>query len=606
MIITEKIRNYIFETAIVLLGEIGYKKPNDIISIDDINLEHPRDLVHGDFATNFAMVFYAKEKKAAEERNGKLSSWGSSAKNFFYDNPKGLADVLVSFLDKKQIREIASVSVAGPGFINIKLSDEFLSSEVQMIAEKGDFYGWNNTWEGKNILVEHSSPNLFKPFHIGHMMNNTGGEAMTRLCRTTGAEVSMISYPSDVSLGIGKAVWQFLQYGVNTINEYETLAEKMIFLGKCYAEGTRAFNDNENIEPRVREITQDIYEHRDTNAYDAYKIGRDLNLEYFIKMTAELGSEFDGFIFESEAGILGKEIIKENTPRVYTESDAAYIFEPNEKDMDQNKSLHTRVFINKDGNPTYEAKDTGLLKLKFDRYTPDLSVFVTDSEQGPYFQVVSTAAGKIHPEWQEKTIHKTHGRMQFKGEKMSSRLGNTPLVSDILDVVKSEVVERSGERKLSQEQVDMIAVASVKYAVLRNQAGKNINFDPETSLSFEGDSGPYLQYTYARSQSMLLKAKALEIKVDSTRPEDWETTDIERYLYRFPEVIEISFKELAPHMVVTYITELAQLFNSWYGNTKIVDVEDITSGYKLALTDATAQIIKNGLWILGIEAPEEM
>ncbi|MCI5051303.1 MAG: arginine--tRNA ligase [Candidatus Pacebacteria bacterium] len=553
----------------------------DISYDGDITIEHPRELSHGDFATNIAMVLAKKEGK----------------------NPRELAEALS---EKITAPEISSVEVAGPGFINIKLIDEFFSYELKVIQEKGDFYGWNDSWEGKRILVEHSSPNLFKPFHIGHMMNNTVGEAMTRLCRTTSAEVTMISYPSDVSLGIGKAVWQFLQYGIEKINEFKTVSEKMAFLGKCYAEGTQAFKDNENIEPRVREITQDIYEHRDTEAHQAYKIGRDLNLEYFIQMTARLGSAFDGFIFESEAGKIGKEIITKHTPSVYTESNGAIIFEPNEKDLEKNKSLHTRVFINKDGNPTYEAKDTGLLKLKFDRYNPELSIFITDSEQGPYFEVVETAAGKVHKEWQEKTIHKTHGRMQFKGQKMSSRLGNTPIVSDILDAVNEEVYVRAGDRELSQDQADMISIAAVKYAVLRTQAGKNINFDPDTSLSFEGDSGPYLQYTYARSQSMLRKAQEQGIEVSANRPEDWETTDIERYLYRYPIVVEQAFKDLAPHHVVTYITELAQLFNSWYGNTKIVDADNQASGYKLALTDATAQVIKNGLWILGISAPEEM
>lgn len=571
MKITEKIEN----ALVSALSELNISYDGNII------IEHPRELTHGDFATNIAMTLAKSEGK----------------------NPREIAEAIA---EKISAPEIASVEIAGPGFINIRLSDEYLSNEIKVVQEKGDFYGWNESWEGKKILVEHSSPNLFKPFHIGHMMNNTVGEAMTRLCRTTRAEVSMISYPSDVSLGIGKAVWQFLQYGIEKIDEFETISEKMQFLGRCYAEGTQAYKDNENIEPRVREITQDIYEHRDTTAYAAYKIGRDLNLEYFIQMAARLGSAFDGFIFESEAGKIGKEIIAENTPSVYTESNGAVIFEPSESDLSENKSLHTRVFINKDGNPTYEAKDTGLLKLKFDRYDPELSIFVTDSEQGPYFQVVSAAAGKVNQEWQDKTIHKTHGRMQFKGEKMSSRLGNTPIVSDILDAVNEEVYARAGERKLSESQADMISIAAVKYAVLRTQAGKNINFDPETSLSFEGDSGPYLQYTYARSQSMLRKASELNIAINSDRPENWQTTDIERILYRYPIVVGQAFKDLAPHTVVTYITELAQLFNSWYGNTKIVDIDDQATGYKLALTDATAQVIKNGLWILGIEAPSEM
>jgi len=550
----------------------------------NIFLEHPRDLAHGDFATNIAMM---------------LANQAGT-------NPRELAEKIAAAISEQNNPVISSIEVAGPGFINIRLSDEFLTSEIKTIFEKGDFYGWNDSWQDKKILVEHSSPNLFKPFHIGHMMNNTIGESITRLCRTSGAEVSMISYPSDVSLGIGKAVWQLLQYGVEKLDEYETIAEKMQFLGQCYAEGTQAYKDNENIEPRVREITQDIYEHRDTAAYDAYKIGRDLNLEYFIQMVARLNSAFDGFIFESEAGTVGKELIAENTPKIYTKSNRAYIFEPSEADLTENKSLHTRVFINKEGNPTYEAKDTGLLKLKFDRYTPDLSVFVTDSEQGPYFQVVGTAAGKIDQDWQEKTIHKTHGRMQFKGEKMSSRLGNTPIVSEILDAVNEEVYARSEGRELSEEQADIISIAAVKYTVLRTQAGKNINFDPETSLSFEGDSGPYLQYTYARTQSLLSKAAKQGFKAKIERPENWQTTDIERYLYRYPNIIKTSFKELHPHHVVTYVTELAQMFNSWYGNTQIINEGDTQMAYKLAIVDAVGQVVKNALWVLGIQAPTKM
>jgi arginyl-tRNA synthetase len=438
------------------------------------------------------------------------------------------------------------------------------------------------------------------------MMNNTIGEAMARLCYLSGADTKVISYPSDVSLGIGKAVWQLMEYGVEKLDEIDDLGKKMAFLGKCYAEGTTAYKEHPEIEERVREITQDIYEHKNTTAYEVYKIGRDLNLEYFIKMTARLGSVFDGYIFESEAGIVGKEIVLENTPSVYTESDGAVIFEPTDEDLEKDKSLHTRVFINKDGNPTYEAKDTGLLKLKFDRYNPDLSIFVTDSEQGPYFNVVSYAAGKINKDWKEKTYHMTHGRMTFKGQKMSSRFGNTPIVSDILDSVNEAVYEKAGGREMNDERADMISISALKYAILRTQPGKNINFDPETSLSFEGDSGPYLQYTYARCQSILRKANEQNLKIDDKQPENWEVLDIEKILYRLPEIFESAFLNYAPQIVAGYVTDLAQLFNSWYGNTKIIDEENSNTAYRLAIVKATATVIKKSLWALGIDAPEEM
>src|SRR5690606_1080116 len=148
----------------------------------------------------------------------------------------------------------------------------------------------------------------------------------------------------------------------------------------------------------------------------------------------------------------------------------------------------------------------------------------------------------------------------------------------------------------STKEAEQISLAALKYTILRTQAGKSINFDPDTSLSFEGDSGPYLQYTYARSQSLLRKAKEHNLEVNTMLPEEWEPTELERYLYRFPLVTEQAIRNLHPHLVVTYLTELAQLFNSWYAGTKILDATDLTANYKLALVSATAQTIKNGLW----------
>ncbi len=574
MNISEKIKQALGE----ILSEL------EIVIDKEIHLEHPNDLTYGDFATNVAMTLSKQPEK----------------------NPREIADSITKKLSEKNLPEIKSVEVAGPGFINIKLSQVFFKQSLAEILKKEMEFGNLNIWTGKTILVEHSSPNLFKPFHIGHMMNNTIGESIARLCYLSGADTKVISYPSDVSLGIGKAVWQLMEYGVDKLDELETIGEKMAFLGKCYADGTTAMKEHPELEPRIREITQDIYEHRDTPAYEAYKIGRDLNLHYFISMTARLGSVFDGYIFESEAGIVGKQLVLENTPTVYTESDEAIIFEPSEEDLEKDKSLHTRVFINKDGNPTYEAKDTGLLKLKFDRYYPDLSIFVTDSEQGPYFNVVSYAAGKINPEWREKTHHMTHGRMKFKGQKMSSRLGNTPIVSDILDTVNELVYEKADGREMPEERADMISIAALKYVILRTQPGKAINFDPDTSLSFEGDSGPYLQYTYARCQSIMRKADEQNLHRDTTQPENWQILDLEKMLYRLPEIIESAFVNYAPQLVANYVTEVAQLFNSWYGQEKILDENNPETAYKLAIVKATAVVIKKSLWVLGIDTPEEM
>lgn len=544
---------------------------------DPIVFDHPNEISHGDVSTNIAMILAKKEQK----------------------NPRDLAESIVTQLKEQGVEHVQDIQIAGPGFINFFFTQVFFTNSINEILNQKDKFGSSSVYEGKKVLVEHSSPNIFKPFHIGHLMNNTIGEAIVRLVTFAGSDTTVVSYPSDVSLGIGKAVWKFLEHGVDSLNEHDSLKDKIVFLGQCYSQGTVAYDEQPEIQSRIREITQDIYAQNDTEAYRAYCIGRDLNLDYFKVMTDRLGSHFDAYIYESEAGIIGKQLIMDHTPEIYTESDGAIIYQ-GEQD-----GLHTRVFINKEGNPTYEAKDTGLLKIKFERYTPDLSIFVTDDQQGPYFQVVGHAAGKINKKWEENTIHATHGRMQFKGQKMSSRLGNTPVVEDVLDVVNEEVQQRA-KKELNDSQADIVSLAALKYTILRTQAGRSINFDPETSLSFEGDSGPYLQYTYARSRSLLRKGLALGINPTLTTPTQWETTDIERYLYRFPEVTQQAAHALHPHLVVTYITQLAQLFNSWYGSTKVIDEDREGTEYRLALVEAVSVTIKNGLWLLGIEAPEEM
>jgi arginyl-tRNA synthetase len=260
-------------------------------------VEHPGDLSHGDYSSNIAMVL---SKKVGE-------------------NPKALSEKIKTELEKNIPKEIAKVEIAGPGFINFYLSESFFAESIEMILEQKENWGKNNELKGKKVLIEHSSPNLFKPFHIGHVMNNTIGESLTRLARFSHADVTLISYPSDVSLGIGKAVYMLLQKGVGMLDTFSTLQEKLAFLGNCYVEGTRVYDEDPNIEPIVRDITQKIFNKTPGPELDAYEIGKKINLDYFKEITKTLGSNFDDFIYESEAGLAGKKIVQENTPAyIYT------------------------------------------------------------------------------------------------------------------------------------------------------------------------------------------------------------------------------------------------------------------------------------------------
>lgn len=545
----------------------------------DFSIEHPTVLAHGDFATNAAMV--------AAKGAGK--------------NPRQLAEELVTALNGRAIRGVRAITIAGPGFINFILDDTVFRDEVLRINTEGLGYGKVERWSGKKILTEHSSPNLFKPFHIGHLMNNAVGESITRLARFSGAAVTTISFPSDVSLGIAKAVYVVAKNGIEQLRALADEKEKLAYLGKCYVEATQLFDESDAVKSEVLAIAKILFERTPGTILDIFEECKRVNLNYFVATTARLGSHFDAYIFESEAGEVGEQIVRTHLADVFKESEGAIVYE-GEQD-----GLHTRVFINKEGRPTYEAKDLGLLSLKFARYSPDLSLFVTDHEQSSHFAVVVAAADKIEPLWKAHSVHRTHGRMTFKGQKMSSRLGGVPLASDIIDTLAEEVREHAPQ--LEAVDVEAVAIGAVKFAILRAAAGKNINFDPDTSLSFEGDSGPYLQYTAVRARSVLRKAEAegfLPCAKDACVYPEGEVAYIEKMLARFPEVVQLSIEEWAPHYIASYLLETAQAFNGWYGNTKILDPQNPAMGYNLAIAKATADVVTRGLELLGIAMPNKM
>lgn len=555
------------------------QKALGFLNISDVSfvVEHPSDLAHGDYATNVALV--------ASKSLGK--------------NPREVAEMIVSEIKTQNIQEISDITIAGPGFINFTLVPEFFNKSVLEIFNHGQNFGNVTVHAGKKILVEHSSPNLFKPFHIGHMMNNTIGESLTRLMQSSGADVTTMSFPSDISLGIAKAIFVIIEKYVKDGQIFNP--GNIVILGDAYVEGIKRYDEDESIHARVKEIADNLYGNIASPELDVFNTCKNFNIEYFEHIVGQLGSHFDSYIYESESGVVGKKIVLENTPVIFTESEGAIVFIPDES----KKNLNTSVFINSQGNPTYDAKDLGLLSMKFEKHHPDVSIFVTDHEQVSHFNIVLDAAEKINSEWKEKSIHVPHGRMSFKGQKMSSRLGGVPLAADMIDAVSDEVLEVSAGRDIDEKTKNDIAIAAIKFSILRAKPGMNINFDPETSLSFEGDSGPYLQYTHARIQTLIEKAK--EQGIIAELKSGVEISELEKIMYRFPEVVELAIKEYAPNYIVTYLLEIARSFNSFYGSYKIIDTDNReVSAHRIAIARSAQIIIKNGLHMLGISAPNRM
>jgi arginyl-tRNA synthetase len=560
-------KDVIREAIIKNLNELGLPEA-------DFSIEHPADLTHGDYACNVAMVL-AKQVGQA---------------------PRAVAEQLLQSLSGK-IEYVERLEIAGPGFINFYLSRDFFAAEINRAMKQSDAWGNNSTWSGKKVFIEYTDPNPFKEFHIGHLFTNTVGESISRLFEVNGAEVKRINYQGDVGLHVACALWGMQQLGIDPESDFSARE-----LGKAYALGATANKTDEVAQTEIKTLNKKIYERSDDNINALYDAGRRVSLAYFENIYQILDTQFDGYFFESETGPLGKELVLAH-PDIFPESDGARIFKG------EDYGLHTRVFLNKEGLPTYEAKELTLAKLKEDRLGQyDLSVISTASEINEYFKVLIKAVSLIYPELAAKTEHIGHGMVRLTTGKMSSRTGDVISAIDFIDDVAKAAITKmaeAGRTEPDEELARDVAIAAIKYATLRGNIHQNSVFDRDQALSFEGDSGPYLQYTHARIVSVLKKAEAAGL-AESIELAPETSYEIERLIYQFPEVVATALVERAPHKVTVFMTELAGMFNNFYANEKIADPADTYAPYKMAVAIAVKNTLKNGLWVLGIKAPEQM
>lgn len=538
------------------------------IEAREIHLEHPVDLNMGDTSTNVAMV-YAKEKGL---------------------NPRNSAERIVEKIRLPD--EIEKVEVAGPGFINFYPSRDFFAKSIEEILNKGENIGKNNLLSGQKIMIEYTDPNPFKPFHVGHLMTNAIGESIARILEHSGAIVSRANYQGNIGLHVAKAIYGLL-HDRKLQDKSISNTLQSVNIGKAYTQGSDLYANDEKAKKEIDEINKKIYDKSDEKINEIYDWGFEVTMEAFEDLYRTLGTKFDFYFLESLVAPTGANIVRDNLGKVFEESDGAIIF----KGENFDPKLHTRVFITSAGLPTYETKELGLTEEKF-KVEPDisLSIVITAKEQANYMKVVAKALSLIHPDYQNKMLHITHGLMRFSRNvsgKMSSRTGLIVTAYDLIESLK----EKTGS--------DQIAVGAIKYMILRQAIGGDVIFDLEKSVSTEGDSGPYLQYSYARANSILEKAKKENILPDFEVLPD-QSFEIEKLLYKFPEVVLRSSSEYAPHYITNYLIEIARAYNSFYGNIIIVKKEDETSSYKVALTYAFAFVMKKGLHLLGIAAPEKM
>jgi arginyl-tRNA synthetase len=537
-----------------------------------VHLDRP-EAQFGDFTTNVAMQL-AKQLQQP---------------------PRVIAEAIAEQLQTSVL--FAEVAAAGPGFINMKLTDKVLAEQVWRVPN----YKLQQ-FASKQVVAEYSDPNPFKALHAGHLYTTIVGDVIARLFEEAGAEVHRINYGGDVGLHVGRAMWAIIAFlGGEHPEKLATVpeAERSTWLSARYVEGSSAYDNDDQAKQAIIAANKRVYQLHTTQDHESpfaqiYWTCREWSYDGFRALYNQLQiTPFERFLPESESTPAGLEIVAKGTQQgVFKPSQGATVFEG------EPYGLHTRVFVTAEGLPTYETKDLGLATIKWRDYTFDVNVIITANDIVEYMKVVLKALSSFYPEVAERTVHLTHGVVKLPGGvKMSSRKGNTLLAQDILDSAREASLALSGSDDTA------VVVAAVKYVFLKQRIGGDIIYNPKESVSLEGNSGPYLQYAHARARSIL--RKVVHTKQTVSVP-DFQPAErlLARKLSLFPEVLTRVVDELAPHHLCTYAYELTQEFNRFYEHNRVID--DERQEVRAQLVETYADVLARCLQILGMTAPQQL
>lgn len=500
-------------------------------------------------------------------------------------NPRELAEEIANKIREKMANEVLEVLVAGPGFINIRVHDRVLIDSVAVRFDKER--------DAQSVVIETNNPNPFKAMHIGHAFNAVLGDTIANLIEESGAQTHRVSYHGDVGSHVGKSMYTLLRHINGDLNVLKAIPkeDRNSFMSKMYAEGAKAYKENDVAKTRIDELAKQSFTKDDPLYAEVYEMCKTWSFEQIDEIVSKLGNKpTERRFLESEADAMGVPIVKNNVPQVFQESDGALIFPGSLYGSFDN------VYVSARGLGLYGARDIGLIKLKEEAFHPDFSYIVTAEEQRAYFMGVVAAAEKCLPEVSGKTINISTGTVKLPTGKMSSRSGDVVEISWLFDQIASAIRERGGDDQ------DAFVSGVLRYQFLKVRIGSDVIFDINEAASIEGNNGPYIQYAHARAKSILQKStvtpkSSIEILEDDERMLVSKLTEFSDVMYR-------AAKDLSPHIICTYLYELAQQFNRFYENNRVIG--DSREADRLYIVTEYARILRSGLEVLGIYAPDKM
>ncbi|MEK6847958.1 MAG: arginine--tRNA ligase [Nanoarchaeota archaeon] len=497
--------------------------------------------------------------------------------------------------------DFEDIRVEGP-YVNFFLNRKSLARQtVWDIITKKKEYGSSSLGKGKRTMVEFPSPNTNKPLHLGHLRNMSIGESLARILEFNSEKVVRANLNNDRGIHICKSMLAYEKWG-----REKTPEEKKIkpdhFVGNFYILFEK--KKNKKLEEEAQELLK-MWEAGDKKTLMLWKLMNDWALEGFAETYKKFKIKHDVTFLESRIYKKGKEAVSDGIKKgVFEKAKDGEVKINLEKE-----GLGEKILLRKDGTALYIVQDIALAKIKFDNYKLDKSLYIVGSEQEYHFRVLFTILEKLGFKNKEME-HISYGMVNLPSGRMKSREG-TVVDADYLIAQVSELAEKELKKKekgkISKPELEKrslaITLAAIKYLLLKIDIKKTMLFNPKESISFEGDTGPYLMYSYARASSILRKSNETLGKFEV---EDLEEKELElvKKLSQFPEAVESAYKTLNPAVIANYSYQLAQIFNEFYHSCKVLDSPQET--FRLALVESFRQVLKNSLALLGIETIEKM
>lgn len=515
---------------------------------------------------------------------------------------------------------IQEVSPVGP-YLNLKVSNNLLFSVVcSEILERGEAFGNSGYGRGKKVMVEYLSPNTNKPLHLGHMRNGSLGMALSGILESSGFRVIKANLINDRGVHICKSMLAWLKWGNGETPE-STGIKGDHFVGKWYVRYAIEAEKDPNLEKEVQEMLQK-WEAGDPEVISLWKEMNKWVYDGFSQTYKNFGLEFNEFFYESDTYKLGKDTIVKGLGAGVFHRDGRgnVVFDLPEAKFGLNKDGKPKsvTLLRPDGTSLYITQDIGTAILKMEKFDLDRSVYVVGSEQIHHFQCLFEILRALGYDWAGELFHLSYGMVYLPEGKMKSREGKVVdadnLINEIQEMAAEEIKKRYPEGEITEEEMTarahVIAIGAIKFYLLRVKPSQDIHFDPKESLSFEGFTGPYCQYAFARISGILRNAQAEGIDLshaDFSLLGNNEELLLLQKLIQFPAEAESATRELSPLKVINQVFEIAKAFNQFYnahpvlqaGNAELVSA-------RLKLIMAAAVVIKKGLKLLGIDTLERM